>query len=110
MNQPAPAMRMVTNLNSLGHRGNLEKENVLSLGIDGDILNSLEHLTESGTFRMITRNLAGAFQAFSQLNLPAFTVFDDAIPLNSLGTLTPPNPYLGVIPRSSRNSSIWIRT
>ncbi len=106
------SMRMVTNPASIGHVGNLQqqsKEEILSAGFPDDVIQLLDILMQGGSFRIITRNFEGIFQAFSQLKLHPLTI-EDLIPLSAIGTLSPPKPHLGFINRNARNSPmIWRR-
>ncbi|MEQ9115292.1 MAG: hypothetical protein RLN62_00655 [Rickettsiales bacterium] len=95
------------NLSSLGHLGNLKEEEVLQIGVSGDILKTIEQFTQGGMFRIMTRNFEGVYTAFSQLKLYPLTL-DDALPLNVLGTISPPKPHLGIIDRKSKQSRVWI--
>jgi len=101
--------KKLDSLSSLGHLGNLDKEEILSIGVSGDIIQSIEHITQGGTFRIMTRNFEGICNAFSQLKLHPLTL-EDVLPLSVLGTISPPKPHLGIIKRNSRQSRVWIRS
>ena len=106
-------MRMVTNPASIGHAGNLQqqsKEEILSAGFPDDVIQLLDILMQGGSFRIVTRNFEGLFQAFSQLKLHPLTV-EDLVPLSAIGTLSPPKPHLGFMQRNARGNSpmIWRR-
>lgn len=107
------AMRMVTNLASMGYNSSEDaagsRMHTLQIGVGSDLGAGISHLMSGGMVDIATFNIKGIFNAFNQLNLYPLTL-DMIAPLNILGTLTPPNPYLGVIPRVGRNSSVWIRS
>lgn len=108
--QPTNSKRMLNNLSSLGHLGNLKKDDILSVGVNNEIFASIEHLAQSGAFRIITRNFEGIYQAFSQLKLPCLTL-DDVAPLSILGSISPPTPHLGIIKKNAKEPSrVWIKS
>jgi hypothetical protein len=85
-----------------------ETENVLSIGVGNDIMRGIEHLMSGGLVDMATWKISSVFHAFNQFKLESLS-FDGILPLNLLGTISPPSPHLGVIKRQGRNNSMWLQ-
>lgn len=97
--QPQPSApppgRLIDISHQHGRSGGGESENVLSFGVSGDVIQSLEFATGGGNFANLSFNLHTAFRAFDFTNISGIS-FTEMVNPARLGNLTPPNPTLGL--------------
>lgn len=106
MSGNAPIMRLMNigHQHQGAHEQHGESEMVLSVGYSGKMDQTIEMIMSTGLASIFSANLGTIINAFRGLDIPSqnLSIFQ------TLGSLTPPLPHIGLIHRKSKGGQAWI--